>query len=228
MTCSGSMRQGLEQVPTPFLRSSVRPTKSRSASFSTSGMRAEELRVGAVVDHRHVLLGDAEVALDLGARGLAHRDDAIEPGRDPLLHEEREVERALDLLRPGFGSMVKSALAIDVERMVDDRDYGSSHGADARAGPSSGTGCRTRCRSGVAPAARFQRRISRRSPKVCISGKTPKRETPSSHSAQGLQAARRDGRGRSPVRVVDAEDVVVGDDVERDSRRRARAGAGPR
>ena len=99
---------------------------------------------------------------------------------------------------------------------MDDRDHRHAHRLDARAAPRRGTGCRRRRRSGACAGARGQRSISR-SPKVCISGKTPKRETPSSQSESGFSRRRR-GSGSTPSpRGAQAEDVVVRDLVERDA-----------
>ena len=105
----------------PFFRSSVRPTKIRSVSFSRVE-RAEGLGVGAVVDHRHVLLGHAEEALDLARGGVRHREDAREPRHHGLLHEHREVERALPLA-PEARVDLEVGQPVDVQRVVDHRGH---------------------------------------------------------------------------------------------------------
>ena len=100
----GSIESASSIVPMPFLRSSVRPTKSRSASFATSGDGPEDLGVGAVVDDGDVLLAGSRSSARSRSRDASlDRDDPVEPRRDVLLHQEREVERALHLLQRGAG-----------------------------------------------------------------------------------------------------------------------------
>ena len=115
VTCSGSSESASIMVPMPFLRSSVRPTKSMSASFSTSGQGRKISGSVPLYTTGTSFSGNVEVALDLRARRLTHRDDARKARRDLLLHEEREVEGALDLLDEArVDGEVR--LAVDVQR----------------------------------------------------------------------------------------------------------------
>ena len=129
----GQERERLEQRADAFL-AVLGAAHEQQVRFLRDRVGMEEFGIGAVVNHGDVFLRNPEVLLDLAARGLAHGHDLVEPLRDLLLHEEREVERAADFLdEPRIDREIR--FAIEVQRVVDHRDHRHAELANAEQAP---------------------------------------------------------------------------------------------